>query len=734
MEARILYWGPSASGKTEALTALRAVLDPGGRGMLYSLASEDGSTAYFDVLPVEEFRFGGQRMRVAVCAVPGSADRAPERRALLRDADAIVFLADAHRAALAENRASAQELESTLEELGRRRNETPVVWCFNKQDGDEVIPTRELREMLVPGTDPVYETIATTSHGIFESFRETFRLLLQNLARRHGLEPEPEDRDGLPEQLLPQLARQYGSGNGNGHARPAGDRTLQLPVPSDGMAEPERAVESMLLMAQQHAALAERMRQVEARNTELMAVNRVARSILSAMEIDNLLVVLLDSTLERLRMSHAGVVIFDPSNEGALKTHVTGFGRDPALAIAPQAARKFFDLLRDSDGPIPADRERNRDLYDALGHVDSRIDGAIFQPVKMHHNAPSGWIAIYRFAEEEKLSSQGLLFLSSIARLASLGLDKIAQFDALARDRETNEADAQELTAKLEMAQARVRALNRGLESRVRERTHAVEEKLARVRKDAAESAHRARMRGMASLAASFSEEVGKPVSDVAGRLDEMRARLEDLRGASGEDAEVLVDALEKLVDKCVRAVERVGGVASSLTRVTGRDEGDEGDEEIFSLNAAVADAVTLLERRTEGCAELDLRLGKIPEIPGDETELSQVVVAVITNALEAIERTGRRGKITITTFADLEGATLRVSDDGDGIEPELLARICEPFVTTKSGQPGAGLGLHAAQSALEAQGGSIRVKSRAGEGTSASILFALSPVSAART
>jgi signal transduction histidine kinase len=728
LEARILYWGPSASGKTETLAALHRTIDPEGRSTLYCIASEDGSTAYFDILGLDEFRFGGQRVRISVCSTPGGVDRTPERRALLREADAIVFVADAGRSSLPENRACARELEATLEKLGRRRDEVPVVWSFNKQDGGDCIATRELREMVVPGTDPVYETVASEGNGVFESFRETFRLLLQNLARRHGLEPEPEDRDGLPEQLLPQLVRQ--NGRRAARTRVEDERVVSLPVSSGEMPDAERAVETMLEMAARHAEQAEKIRMVEARNIELMAVNRVARSILSAMEIDNLLVVLLDATTERLGVTHAGVVMFDPTRDGALRTHVTGFGKDPALGLEPSAARRFFDIMRASDGPIPADPSRNPDLFRALTNVDRRVTGAIFQPVKLSATTPSGWMSLYFVEEPRHLGAQGLLFLSSISRLASLGLEKIAQHDAMARDHEVSESERAELNAKLEMAQARVRAQNRGIETRVRERTKAMEEKIRRLKQDSAEAARRARSRGMEDLADSFAREVHKPVLELAGRLEEMRTGLDALRTAARSDeADERLEILsnfDQLIEDCLRSAERVESVTSSLRQLSGRGH---REREGFALNAAVADAVTLLERRLEGCAELELRLGKVPDIVGNEADLRHVVTAILTNALEAVERSGMRGTITVTTYTDDEGATLRVSDNGAGIEPELLPKVCEPFVTTKPREPGSGLGLHAANAALEAQGGNLRISSKPGEGTTVTAVFAL-PVS----
>jgi len=162
--------------------------------------------------------------------------------------------------------------------------------------------------------------------------------------------------------------------------------------------------------------------------------------------------------------------------------------------------------------------------------------------------------------------------------------------------------------------------------------------------------------------------------------------------------------------------------IVDSLRRLSGKS----GGRPLFSLNASVADAVTLLENRIQGCAQLDLRLGKIPEIEGDAAALSQIVMALLTNAVEAIERKGARGNITLATFANDTLATLRITDDGVGIDADLLPTVCDPFVTTKQGQVGAGLGLHAARQAIEAQGGNVRIQSEPGKGASVTVDFKL--------
>jgi len=724
LAARIVYWGASASGKTETLAALHRVLDPEERSILYHLAASDGSTVFCDALPLETFRFGGTRIDLTLCTVPGGVDRAAERQALLRDADGVVFVVDSSRGALAVNRAAAREFDETIEVLGRRRDELPIVWCFNKQDDSDPIPPRELREMLVPGTDPVYETVATEGQGVFEAFQETFRLLLQRLARRHGLEALPEDRDGLPEQILPQLARAERSG---AVRRPsAGGGVVKIEVPDDEPADASRALQALLGLTQVHSAQAEELCLSKGQNAELIAVNRVARSILSAMEIDNLLVVLLDATLERLGSSYAGVVMFDSAADGALKTHVTGFGRDPALGLAPGPARRFFELMRDSDGPIPADAVRDPELLEALRAVDNRIRSAVFQPLKINTTSPGGWIGIYQAEGEPRLNASALLFLSSISRLAALGLEKIGQLDLLRRAQDTGSAELQEANANLELAHARVRALNRGLETRVRERTQALSESLARQKRESAEAANRARTRGISDIAASFVDEIRKPIDSLGSQLSAMRETMDELRSTiatgSEEERQAIVDRYDRLIVSCERGTERVGGIVDTLHRLGGGN----GGEPRFSLNAAVAEAVTLLEHRIQDCAQFDLRLGKVPDIEGDPSELSQVVMAVLTNAVEAIEKKGTQGSISLITYASANAATLRVIDDGVGIDAEMLPRVCDPFVTTKKGTVGAGLGLHAAHKALESQGGDVRIKSEKGQGASVTVDFAL--------
>jgi CheY-like chemotaxis protein len=124
----------------------------------------------------------------------------------------------------------------------------------------------------------------------------------------------------------------------------------------------------------------------------------------------------------------------------------------------------------------------------------------------------------------------------------------------------------------------------------------------------------------------------------------------------------------------------------------------------------------------------------RLPFVMGDPTQIFQIVMNLLTNACEACPA-GRKGLIILRTRAQLVDpaalasagwvlppapghfATLEVRDTGSGMTPEVLARILDPFFTTKP--TGHGLGLAAVTGILRSHGGGLRVRSEPGRGSS---------------
>jgi two-component system, NtrC family, sensor kinase len=106
----------------------------------------------------------------------------------------------------------------------------------------------------------------------------------------------------------------------------------------------------------------------------------------------------------------------------------------------------------------------------------------------------------------------------------------------------------------------------------------------------------------------------------------------------------------------------------------------------------------------------------RLPQIMADPTEIEQVLMNLIRNAVEAAEQ--GRCRLTIKTEPRAGRVRLTVSDDGPGIPPEKLPHIFDPFFTTRRGSGGTGLGLSIVHAIIVSHGGSIEVKSRSEFGT----------------
>jgi signal transduction histidine kinase len=139
-----------------------------------------------------------------------------------------------------------------------------------------------------------------------------------------------------------------------------------------------------------------------------------------------------------------------------------------------------------------------------------------------------------------------------------------------------------------------------------------------------------------------------------------------------------------------------------------------------FDMRAIVEDVLSLLGRRA---SVRQIELERDMDTPGTlvapQGEVRQIVANLLTNAIDATE--GGRVVIRVRTTqgprTNLNVVSLTVADTGQGIPQQNLQRLFEPFFTTKK-DIGTGLGLWVTRQLVEKNGGSIRVRSKEGEGT----------------
>ncbi len=208
---------------------------------------------------------------------------------------------------------------------------------------------------------------------------------------------------------------------------------------------------------------------------------------------------------------------------------------------------------------------------------------------------------------------------------------------------------------------------------------------------------------------------LGELVSGVAHELNNPLATI--MGTAELFSAYELPDRLRKMVERIQREAYRAGRIVRNLLTFSRHHKPETGWHD---LQAIVHDLVEMraydLEKRG-----IHLTAAIDPELPllqVDPYQLHQVLLNLVNNAADAIEETGRPGHVVIRARIAGERVRIEVADDGPGIPEENLAKIFNPFFTTKPVGKGTGLGLSICYGIIREHGGSIRVRTAPGKGT----------------
>ena len=211
------------------------------------------------------------------------------------------------------------------------------------------------------------------------------------------------------------------------------------------------------------------------------------------------------------------------------------------------------------------------------------------------------------------------------------------------------------------------------------------------------------RLASLGTLIGGVAHELNNPLTAVVGF-----AHLMLLDERSPEDRETL--------ETMAREAERAARIVSDL-RLVARNTQDDDDTErtAVDLNDVVRHVLkvrrySLETRNVEVRQEL---ADDLPPVRANRAQLEQVVVNVIVNAEQALDRETTRARvITVRTRPAGENVALHVADNGPGIRGEHLDRIFDPFFTTKPPGEGTGLGLSLVHTIVNEHGGSMRVES----------------------
>jgi PAS domain S-box-containing protein len=227
------------------------------------------------------------------------------------------------------------------------------------------------------------------------------------------------------------------------------------------------------------------------------------------------------------------------------------------------------------------------------------------------------------------------------------------------------------------------------------------------------------KMEAIGQLTAGIAHDFNNMLTGVIGGLDIIRRRIADGR----------TDTLDKFLDAATGSAQRAAALTHRLLAFSRRQS---LDTRPLDVNGLVGSMEELLARSIGEGTRLSMRLGdNLPVAKADANQLESAVLNLAINARDAMPE---GGMLTIETMvADLDSryasrhdglkpgryVVVAVTDTGVGMPPEVLAKVYDPFFTTKPAGEGTGLGLSMVHGFVNQTGGHIRIHSHPGRGTS---------------
>lgn len=249
---------------------------------------------------------------------------------------------------------------------------------------------------------------------------------------------------------------------------------------------------------------------------------------------------------------------------------------------------------------------------------------------------------------------------------------------------------------------------------------------------------HSAKMVSLGQLVAGVAHELNNPIGfinsnmghlrEYANKLLELLERAEkspqDIPKLKKEyDVDFIAQDMPKLISSCEEGARRTKDIVVGLRNFS-RLEG--AKLEFVDIPNSIETTLDLLKGEIKGRIEIVKNYDQVPKIKCHGSEINQVFMNLLSNAIHAIEGPG---KIWISLkfiqkSKEIGWVQISIQDSGKGIPQDQLEKIYDPFFTTKAVGQGTGLGLSISYGIIQSHGGEISVKSEVGVGTEFTLLI----------
>lgn len=222
------------------------------------------------------------------------------------------------------------------------------------------------------------------------------------------------------------------------------------------------------------------------------------------------------------------------------------------------------------------------------------------------------------------------------------------------------------------------------------------------------------RLAALGQMASGIAHEINNPLASIAGCAEGLLSRIK-----TGRFDPVLFENYLRIIEEEISRCKKITTAMLSFVREKAYEKKE------VNLNESLDKTLEIIgfQGRLRGIKVIKNYAAAMPIVLASEGELRQAFIAIITNALDAMQD---NGELTLETGIEDSAIFIKISDTGAGIPPEHIDRIFTPFFTTKSQKGGTGLGLSIARKIITDNNGNIHVTSEIGKGSAFKITLPL--------
>ncbi|MEH2261905.1 trifunctional serine/threonine-protein kinase/ATP-binding protein/sensor histidine kinase [Nostoc sp.] len=468
---------------------------------------------------------------------------------------------------------------------------------------------------------------------------------------------------------------------------------------------------------------------------DLATILKASQSLSSEIELDKLLSTLLEVILESAGADKCALLM--PSGD---RWVIEAFSQleEPSI-LRSRSGADALSLSFDDGQTVPLTLINRVKNTLTLAVIDNAVVDPTLtaDPYILHHSPKS--VICAPILNQGKLI--GILYLENNLTVGAFTRDRLQVLKLLTTQAGISLENAQ-LYSKLE-------DYSHTLEQKIEERTQEITEKatqlestLDKLYSTQTQLIQSEKMSSLGQLVAGIAHEINNPINFIYGNLEpanEYVVSLIELNNLyqrlyphplpeiadkiANIDLKFLVDDLQKLLSSMRVGADRIRQIVLSLRNFSRLDEAEIKPVDIHS---GIDSTLLILQHRLNNSKHPEIkvvqRYGQLPLVNCYASALNQVFMNIITNAIDALEKSHTNPQPTIiihTEFRDSKKLIIRIADNGVGMSESVKNNIFNPFFTTKSVGSGTGLGLSTSYSiVVEKHGGNLSCISAPGEGT----------------